>query len=203
MGFAHGVAHDKSALAGLEDWQNVLLSLCFCDACRAGLDRAGHDPFALVASIRAGFAKRSAAVEEAVASVLAYRAQVAHTVAAELAAVINATEAAFVAISATVRLDEFGSFAPLPVAPQGVGGLVAQLSAPNGAGWADAQRWRENPQLCVSGMFELEGRRLNIPAALHADGREAGTNPDVLDEVYLYHVGSLPPDRISALSLHS
>ena len=68
-------------------------------------------------------------------------------------------------------------------------------------GVQEAQVGREDPEASVAGMFELEGRRLDVRSALRHDADAAGIDTDVLDEVYLYHLGSLPPHRVSELSL--
>jgi hypothetical protein len=46
MGHRHGSHHDKSAFAGDRGF-DFLMSFCFCDACAAGLQRAGVDARAL------------------------------------------------------------------------------------------------------------------------------------------------------------
>jgi hypothetical protein len=51
MGFAHGLHHEKDGV-GLTAAEDVLLSLCFCPACRARSARAGIDAEAAAATVR-------------------------------------------------------------------------------------------------------------------------------------------------------
>ena len=51
-GLAHLHAHDKIGGVGLGDAGQYLMSLCFCECCRAGYEGLGSDPEELAAAVR-------------------------------------------------------------------------------------------------------------------------------------------------------
>lgn len=196
MGIDHGGDHDKTEFAGWDEARRVLLSLCFCGACRSRCGAAGIDSDRLAELVRAGVDAGSGTVEECLgddlaAAVAAVRADISQGLRALLV-----TECRAVAPDARISVHgsadpwATGSFPTLqPAIGAGVDAVVANC-------------WQ--PAAGAAGIAELSAlttRDTAVGAYLRLDREWAAGEATQqrlqeylaagLTELHLYHLGLL------------
>jgi hypothetical protein len=196
MGIDHGGDHDKTEFAGWDEARRALLSLCFCDACKARFSAAGVDSDRLAQLVRAGVDAGSGTVEECLgsdlaAAVAAVRAAIAQQLRALLVSECNAVAPdARITVHGSADPLATGSFATLqPAVGAGVHAVVANCWEPA----AGARR--------IGELHSLSTRGTAVGAYLRLDrGWAAGETTQQrleeyltagLTELHLYHLGLL------------
>ncbi|RFA22054.1 hypothetical protein B7R25_05105 [Subtercola boreus] len=216
LGFRHLVAHDKSPFSALDDSAIDLLSVCFCTACEQDARQRGIDLAAAGAVLRAAFARGrargggrpgAAATADEVAAVLVQLDELRRSASTRFLSELAEPEGGQpldLTLAATAHQQTFGPFASVTSAdaqPGGASGFCAELSAPGGAGWADAQTFAEWGAARVAGTLNLTRSGATVREAL-ADSHPTGTPPiGALDELFLYHLGAQRPADFDTLGL--
>lgn len=196
MGIDHGGDHDKTEFAGWDEARRVLLSLCFCGACRGRFSAAGIDGDRLAELVRAGIDAGSGTVEDCLgddlaAAVAAVRADISQGLRALLVGECRAV-APEARISVHGAADPWatGSFPTLqPAVGAGVDAVVANCWQP-AAGAAEIAELRSlaSGDTAVGAYLRLdrdwaagEATRQRLEEYLAAG----------LSELHLYHLGLL------------
>jgi hypothetical protein len=192
FGIEHGSVHDKSEMAGLNETQSILLSVCFCVACLHALDGFGLDADALADAVRTALSGPVSSLGEAlgedVAAQLAqFRAGLSSTLRHELVQSARSVRPdATVTVHASVSPWATGSFSAL-----GDSSDVAELKAVVANCWNATTAEQE-----LEGMGKLLGDQSTLGAFVRAD-RVTGSPEEFVErfrrlgmsELHLYHLG--------------
>lgn len=189
MGLDHSSDHDKINLAQWSLVERQLLSLCFCDACAAGMRDVGIDPAELALTVRQALARSTSTMEDALgvtcAATAAFRVSRSTTLqrdVTEAARQVNGE--ASVTLHASASPWATGSFAATTAdALTLVNGAVANC-------WGESRATRE--------LADLGPMTSNLGAYLRLD-HEWSANEGIVShyaevgvrELHLYHLGLL------------
>jgi hypothetical protein len=204
MGVEHGGVHDKLEFANFTDIDEELLSLCFCEGCRAGLGAINVDAEELARIVREQIGMNAPSLEVALGEELSsrvaeYRATLTSDLRRELVEHVTATKPdTRVTVHTSARRWATGSFPALgdPTLLQGVSSVVANCWSPS---TADAELHSLKcvvPQRVAVGAYLRLDRGWSNEALVTATLRryvEYG-----LDELHLYHVGMLSEHGLAA-----
>lgn len=192
FGVEHGSVHDKSDMAALNDTERALLSICFCSACRLGLQDWDVDPDELAASIRAALTGPSGSIEEALGEERAgrvgrYRASLSSTLRDELVDAARSVRAdATFTVHASASVWATGSFPAL-----GEVNGAPQLTSVVANCWN-----QERAEAELATMAEALAGTARLGAYVRADRVERAPEATIdryydlgVDELHLYHLG--------------
>jgi hypothetical protein len=191
MGVDHGALHDKTDLAEWTASQRQLLSLCWCDACRASLAAAGVDVSAAVTRVRRGV-DEGTSLQETLSDDVVGRL-VATRVAAGVRLRLGILESARRA-RADVRVTFHGSANPWATGsfPSLVGDSLDDVTTVVASCWEPTSAEAE-----VRGLRDLTQGATRVGGYVRPDrlaATDAGANVALwtasgMQELHLYHLG--------------
>jgi hypothetical protein len=196
MGVEHGGVHDKLEFAHFTSVDEDLLSLCFCDGCRAGLAHVNLDAEDLARRVRDAVGTNAPSLEEALGDVseplAAYRGTLTSELRRELVDHVHAVKpAAKIAVHTSARRWATGSFPALGDASDlsGVSSVVANGWSPSSADTElRSLRKAVPPRLNVGAYLRLDRGWSNEPLVTATLRRYADYG---VSELHLYHLGML------------
>jgi hypothetical protein len=204
MGLEHGTVHDKTEFAHWTTTDEALLSLCFCRACRAGLNRRGIDVDDLAKKIRAVIGTGATSPEAALGSELAnevgtFRASLSTGLRHEIVDRVRQRQPdATITLHASANTWATGSF-PASGDTASLGGVTSAV----------ARCWdAESAEEELRALGERVASTSHLGAYLRMDqgwSNESLTAATIgqyvevgMDELHLYHLGLLSREGIEA-----
>jgi hypothetical protein len=197
MGVDHGGVHDKLEFANFTSVDEDLLSLCFCDGCRAGLGKVNVDPDDLSLRVRDAVGTNAPSVEEVLGvelsdSVASYRGSLTIELRRELIDHVRAIKPVTrITVHTSARRWATGSFPAIGEAhePSGVSSVVANGWSPS---TADAElrslRNAVSERVDIGAYLRLDRGWSNEPLVTATLRRYAEYG---VSELHLYHLGML------------
>jgi hypothetical protein len=203
MGVDHGGVHDKLEFANFTSVDDELLSLCFCQGCRAELGNINVDADELARLVRDSVGTNAPSLEEALGEwsepLATYRATLTSDLRRELIDHIRSVKPATrVTVHTSARRWATGSFPAVGDVENlsGVSSVVANCWSPSSAD-AELRTLRDavGPRLDVGGYVRLDRGWSNEPLVTATLRRYAEYG---VRELHLYHLGMLSPAGLTA-----
>ncbi len=203
MGVEHAGVHDKSEFANFTPVDEDLLSLCFCEGCRAGLGNFNVDPEDLARRVRDAVGMGAPSLEEALGEwsepLATYRGTLTSDLRRELIEHVRSTKPATrVTVHTSARRWATGSFPVMGEAQalSGVSSVVANCWSPSSAD-AELRTLRDavHPRLEVGAYLRLDRGWSNEPLVSATLRRYAEYG---VSELHLYHLGMLSRAGLTA-----